>query len=829
MFFATLLASAFVAMRLISLPPTNVTVIWLPAGIAVLALRRRFDVATMVTLFLAHWSVIALANDYALWSLRPWSLTMAAANTAGPILAVALWRRFVPPDALSDPSGFLRFAFWVALVPSVLTAWVIPAVIWTAGYLPDADVAGILLRIGSITLSSILGVFLVVPIAHAPWAEGALRSPSRLLAIQLANLGCAVAIAGIGFQVTAAGMYLAIPYALVAVTYAGPRGLAIGLLAFISTGLMATSTGLGPFSHHPHTPLSSLFEMGIAALCLGVPAYYAGLLVRKMRRHREELSHTVAERTAELQESQERYRLATEAVSEGIFDWQQGQTRSFYNTTLRQKLGSAIADNEMSWTALWRQVHPHDRSALKNALRQIRDGHADSFNFDGRVRTATGGWNWFRGRGQVIALDKLGRPSRIVGTFNDIELEKQRLLDLSNARDLADSRERAKTTFLANMSHEIRTPMHAMLGFAQILDATELDPKQRECIDAILNSGNLLLELLNDLLDLSRIEAGAIELNPAPLDTNLTIGETVKLFESRAEEQGVALDLTLATPAPPKLLIDRLRLHQVVANLISNAVKFTRDGLVTVTVKAEALPQEDAPAAWRITAEVTDTGIGIAPEQIGRLFNPFVQADSTITRRFGGTGLGLAISQRLCELMGGSINVTSQEGHGSVFTATFVATEATSDPTDSIDESAHADGALPAPSASLDILVVEDNPLNRKLAGMMLQRLGHRTTFAENGNEAVERTNDHPFDAVLMDLMMPELDGFGATQAIRRRESLRPRTPRVPIIALTANAEESEKENCLQAGMDDFLTKPLDLNLLGTTLDRVCSGLPPRH
>jgi len=816
-------------MRLISLPPTNVTVIWLPAGIAVLALRQRFDPLTITTLFVGHWAVIALANDYALWSFRPWSLTMALANTLGPVLAVALWRRLVPPGALADPGGFVRFAFWVAFVPSALTAWIIPAVIWVTGHLPEADLMGVMVRVGSITLSSILGVFLVVPLAHAPWAAGARQKPARLAGIQLANLACAVAIAGLGFQVTAAGMYLAIPYALVAVSYAGPRGLAIGLLAFISTGLLATSAGHGPFSYHLHTPLDGLFEMGIAALCLGLPAYYAGLMVTKMQRHREELSTTVAERTAELRESQERYRLATEAVSEGIFDWQRGQTRSFYNSTLRQKLGAAIADNQMSWKALWRQVHPHDRSALKSALRQIRDGQAESFNFDGRVRSFAGGWNWFRGRGQVIAKDQRGRPSRIVGTFNDIELEKQRLLDLSNARDLADSRERAKTTFLANMSHEIRTPMHAMLGFAQILDTTDMDPKQRECVDAILNSGNLLLELLNDLLDLSRIEAGAIELNPVAIDTRVTLSETVKLFESRAEGKGVTLELTLPDPAPPKLLIDRLRLHQVVANLISNAIKFTQDGNVTVAVKAEPLDHADGPPRWRITTEVTDTGIGIAPEQIGRLFNPFVQADSTITRRFGGSGLGLAISQRLCELMGGSISVTSQEGRGSVFTAAFIAAEAQAEHVNATTESDDSSTSPSAPSVSLDILVVEDNRLNRKLAGMMLQRLGHRASFAENGNEAVERTNDHSYDAVLMDLRMPELDGFGATQAIRRREALRPRAPRVPIIALTANAEESEKEHCLQVGMDDFLTKPLDLNLLGVTLERVSSGHPPRR
>ncbi len=821
--FAALLTSAFVAMRLISLPPTNVTVIWLPAGIAVLALRQRWSKATIATIFLTHWAIIALANDYALWSFRPWSLTMAAANTAGPAIAAACWRRWVSDNAFSDPAGFLRFIVIVAVLPSLATTWVIPTVIWAAGYLPDLTLGAYLTRVGSITLSSILGVFLLVPIFCAPWRERPAFSRPALVSVQLANLGVALAIGFIGFQLTAVGLYLAIPYALIAVIVVGPRGLAIGLLGFVCYGLWATAHGSGPFAGPDQNPIASLFEMAAAALGVGLPAYYAGLAVRELQTRRSELQKTVSARTRQLDESNERYRLATDAVSEGIFDWHNGIARSFYNATIRRRLGNAISEDRMSWISVWRMVHPNDRKSLAPAVKDVVYGTAETFSFDGRLETPEHGWVWVRARGRVIERDRDGRANRIVGTFNDIDIDKKQLQDLDTARELADSRERAKTTFLANMSHEIRTPMHAMLGFAQLLDSTELNPKQRECVDAILNSGGLLLTLLNDLLDLSRIEAGAVELAPSAVDLSDALSESVGLFESQASQKGIRLELNLPRSMPPPLLIDRLRLHQVISNLISNAVKFTGEGRVTVTASATRIDTGQDTDAWRIKVAVADTGIGISPEQIKRLFNPFVQADSTITLRFGGTGLGLAISQRLCELMGGNINVTSQAGRGSKFTASFIASEIARDASDDDSDKTDSRHMPTKANQSLDVLVVEDNALNRKLAGMMLQRLGHHAIFAENGRHAMEKLAGQSFDIVLMDLRMPELDGFETTKAIRAKEAESGQSIALPIIALTANAEEEEKQNCMEAGMNDFLTKPLDLRTLEATLKRVRS------
>lgn len=812
-------------MRLISLPPTNVTVIWLPAGIALLALRTRYARGSVPTILIAHWAIIALANDYDFLSFRPWSLTMAAANTAGPVLGAWIWRKWVPARPFGNNTSFLKFVLGVAVIPSLLTAWIIPAVILIAGYMPDATVTGFLVRIGSITLSSVLGVFLLVPIIQSPWNGGFLQNKSQLWLAHLLNAGIAALIAWVGFHLSPVGFYLAIPVALAAAFLCGPRGLGLGLLLFTVYGLLATAQGLGPFAGPGENPVASLFEMAAAVLCLGVPGCYAGLTLNELRKHQTRLEEIVARRTEDLRRSEERHRLATEAVTEGVFDWHRENSQSFYNPLILSHLGNSVVDSRVIWARVWRSIHPEDRRQMSDSLRDFMLGDAEIFRLEGRIKQPSNAWRWFRIHGKVIARDEQKRANRIVGVLNEIDDEKQRLHALAQARDEADSRGRAKDTFLANMSHEIRTPMHAMLGFTRILDSSELDAKQRECVDAILSSGDLLLELLNDLLDLSRIEAGAIELDPAAANIGDSVRQTLALFQSRAEQKNIDLNLHIDADVPEVIEFDRLRVHQVVSNLISNAVKFTDHGAVELALRARPANSISSGQGWRITIEVSDTGIGIEQEQVDRLFNPFVQADSSISRKFGGTGLGLAISQRLCELMGGTINVTSKPGLGSTFTAVFSARAADrampQAPLANPTQSAGVQGE--SETEVLRVLVVEDNRLNRRLAGMMLQKLGHHAEFAENGVEALARLEQEKFDLILMDLQMPELDGFATTREIRRRETAAGPADRkpVPIIALTANAETEEKRRCLAAGMDDFLTKPLDMAKFRDSLSRI--------
>jgi signal transduction histidine kinase/ActR/RegA family two-component response regulator len=819
MLFCAILLAAFVAMRLISLPPTNVTAIWLPAGIALLALRTRPASICGPTLLLAHWAIIALANDYPYLSPRPWSLVMATANTVAPLMGAWIWQKWLPRGPFADNWGFLRFLGGVALLPALLTAWVIPTVIYLAGYLPEFNAANLLSRIGSITLSSTLGVFLVVPLVESSWTGGLLKKAVAWVPAQLANAALALLIAWVGFHVSSVNLFLAIPVTFLSAIVCGPRGLGIALFIIITYGLLATQAGHGPFAGAHADPTTSLLEMAAAALCLGAPAYFAGLTFSQLLGHRDKLEHTVAERTRQLQLNEERYRLATEAASEGVFDWQDGSTLSFANASIRRKLGPAISTTGTDWITIWRLVHSEDREQLGATLRAFMFGSDNVFSVDSRLLTPSGNWCWFQAKGKVLERDAQGRARRVVGTFKDTQADKQRWLDLTAARDQADSRGRAKDTFLANMSHEIRTPMHAMLGFARILDESELDPKQRECVNAILSSGDLLLELLNDLLDLSRIEAGAIKLDPAPASLAEVASQALRLFESQAAAKQLKLDLTLASDLPPLLSFDRLRVHQIITNLLSNAVKFTETGSVSMAVTVERQPTgrpNDHPH-WLVHLQVSDTGIGMTGEQINRLFSPFMQADSSITRRFGGSGLGLAISRHLCEIMGGTIRVTSRTGHGSVFTANFLTRETTPFPDTPADKSEDATSEGPFPS--LQVLVVEDNRLNQRLAIMMLQRLGHQPHLAQHGAEALEKLPSLDIDLVLMDLQMPEMDGFAATQAIREREAAS--GGHMPIIALTANAGAEERNRCLAAGMDDYLTKPLDLETFRTTLQRV--------
>ncbi len=819
--FCGIIASAFIAMNLISLPPTHVTVVWLPAGIGVLALRSRLGFACLPTLLLAHWAVIALANDYSFLSFRPWSLLMAAANTTGPAIGVLIWRRWVKGDPFTDPFAFLRFVAGVAFLPALLTAWVIPAVIVNAGYLANATMLDIAERILSITLSSTLGVFLVVPIALAERTFDRTRQAIALSIAHALNLLTVLAIALIGYHLTPVGLYLCIPYALAATVICGSRGLGIGLFVFICYGLLATARGFGPFVNAFDDAMRSLIEMAAAALCLGVPAHFAGLTLRRLQTHRRDLEKVVADRTKDLRQSEESYRVATDIVSVGVFRWEAGQLSPVVNDALRQKVRHLVRPGPLYWPRFLRHLHREDQRFARDTLRSILRGETEVFCIDGRLRMISGEWEWFQARGQVIERDPRGRPLRIVGTFCDIDRDKKRLLELAAARDQADARTKARDTFLADVSHEIRTPMHAMLGFARILEGTSLDAKQAECVEAITSSGDLLLELLNDLLDFSRIETGNIVLDPQDVAPGALVRQTVKLFEETAKQKNIRLTTQIAPRLPARLRLDPTRVRQVVSNLVSNAVKFTNHGSVEVRVSASCVnTSSDAcqpgKACWRLQIEVLDTGIGIDPLHLNRLFNPFTQANETIRHRFGGTGIGLALSRRLCELMGGTITVTSKPTSGSLFTATVMVAE----PTSALAVAPTAPPADTTSNSALKILVVDDDRLNRRLAEMMLQRLGHEAHFAVNGRQAIEAVQRDHYDLVLMDLKMPELGGIEATQRIRQLESAQA-SSHLPIIALTANAAQDERTRCREAGMDDYLTKPLDLATIRETLRRI--------
>ncbi len=419
-----------------------------------------------------------------------------------------------------------------------------------------------------------------------------------------------------------------------------------------------------------------------------------------------------------------------------------------------------------------------------------------------------GEWERDLGNGLVVhAIDRRTPDGGVVSLFHDVTAAERRL---EQAKANAEAANQAKSQFLATMSHEIRTPLNAVLGLNELMLHSTLDSQQRRHAELIGSSGRLLLALINDILDVSRIEAGHLQLSSAPFSVRAAADGVVALMRERAVAKGLALRFEMVPNEDALILGDAIRIQQILFNLVGNAIKFTDAGAVQVTVTIEP----GAGRALTLRLAVSDTGIGIPESAMPTLFDRFTQADSTTMRRYGGSGLGLAITREIVQLMNGSIATTSTPGQGSRFTVAI--------PSRFVDRgelaaAAAGPGHAEPPRPSLRILVAEDNDVNQILINAVLTRMGHRVHLVANGHQAVEAVRRGDYDLVLMDLQMPGMDGMEATQAIR---ALGDERAALPIVAMTANAFEEDRQACLAAGMDDYVAKPIDIEQLARVIAR---------
>ncbi len=521
----------------------------------------------------------------------------------------------------------------------------------------------------------------------------------------------------------------------------------------------------------------------------------------------EEAKREAEELSKKLTMTRERFEYAVRGSEVGIWDYQPDTEEVYYSAKVWELLGYTEHEAKSRNFKYEDQIHPDDVDAFKKTyMDHLNLG--TPYDSQHRARCKDGVYRWFRVKGQA-RWDANGKPIRLAGSMSGIE-------ELVQSRRKAEEANKLKSEFLANMSHEIRTPMNGMLGMAQALRMTDLTEKQENMINVITQSGDALLSVINDILDLSKIEADKLEVETTEFSLDGLLESIELLHRPKADEKQLEFNIELNEKVGTTYLGDPTRVRQILNNLISNAIKFTETGSIDVIIDAPTGDSND------LVFTVSDTGIGMEQESLEALFVPFAQADSSTTRRFGGSGLGLTICKKLIHLMGGWIDVQSKPGEGSTFRFGLplqqIRVETPIDTTGTMAIPADAEAPV-----SLRILAAEDHLQNQLVLQALLESIGAQLTIVESGKEAVDAWDAGNYDIILMDVQMPVMDGVEATREIRMREQSQNRKP-TPIIALTANAMTHQVEEYLEAGMDAHIAKPIQVDQLITTLMRRAQG-----